>query len=119
MTDPMMRSRPAEGYPSRYLSVDTADIAAQRSSGWPDFHPEDFCHRCGHQNTSWRIDSDAWNPVMRGGDADGWGRWQEIICIPCFIELAEEHHGARVWRVARDEFGTEVLNLLDYATGDR
>jgi len=107
-----MRSRPNKDYAARYLSVDTADIAAQRDSGWPDFHPEDFCHRCGHQNVSWYIDSDAWNPVMRGGNVDGW-EWQEIICIPCFIELAEDHHGACAWRVARDECGTEVLSLLN------
>jgi len=110
MSDPIMRSRPIEGYPGRYLSVDGADIAAQRNSGWPDFHPEDFCHRCGCQNVSWYIDSDVWNPVMRGGTVDGW-EWQEIVCIPCFIELAEAHFGARVWRVTRDEFGTEVLSL--------
>ena len=111
MSDPVMRSRPTEGYPGRYHSVDATDIAAQRAAGWPDFHPEDFCHRCGCQNVSWYIDSDAWNPVMRGGTVDGW-EWQEIICIPCFIELAEDHHGACAWRVARDECGTEVLSLL-------
>jgi len=111
MGDPMMRSRPAEGYPGRYHSVDAADFAAQRDSGWPDFHPEDFCHRCGCQNVSWYIDSDEWNPVMRPFGATT-ERWQEIICIPCFIELAQRHYGGCAWRVARDEFGTEILSLL-------
>jgi hypothetical protein len=39
-------------------SKDPAEIAAQRNLGWPDFHPEDYCHRCGfpeptlvHQHT--------------------------------------------------------------------
>jgi len=112
VTDPMMRSRQAKGYPGRYHSVDAADIAAQRDSGWPDFHPEDFCHRCGCPNVSWHIESRVWNVVMRGGTSDGWGNWQEIICIPCFSELAEAHFGACTWRVVREagQF-SEVLIL--------
>jgi hypothetical protein len=25
-------------------------IAAERAAGWLNFHPEDFCHRCGRRN---------------------------------------------------------------------
>lgn len=108
----MMRSRSRPDHPGRYQSIDHADLDAQRAKGWTDFHPEDFCHRCGHPNVSWYIDSLTWNQVMRGGDEWAWGAWAEIICIPCFIELAELHYGGGVWRVVRDEAGTEVLILV-------
>ena len=26
------------------------EINAQRDAGWPDFHPEDYCHRCGRHD---------------------------------------------------------------------
>ena len=107
-----MRSLPFEGYQGRYLSVSAEDITTQRAAGWPDFHPEDFCHRCGHKNVSWYIDGSTWADVMRSGDPLSWGRWQEIICIPCFIELAEERAGGCAWRITRDEHGSESLALL-------
>jgi hypothetical protein len=116
MSDLMMRSRPAEGYPGRYRSVDAADIAAQRDSGWPDFHPEDFCHRCGNPNVSWFVDNTAWNHVMREGNPVGWGQWQEIICIPCFMELAETHYRACTWRIVR-EAGSFTEQLVLVTTG--
>lgn len=112
MSKPVMRSWPSEDYPGRFRTVDEADLAAQRAAGWPDFHPEDFCHRCGNPNVSWYIDSAVWNPVMRNGQSDGFGRWQEIVCIPCFVEVAEERLGGCAWRIGRDEVGSEVLTLL-------
>lgn len=105
-----MVSRPFEGYPGRYLSVSELDLANQRDKGWTDFHPEDFCHRCGYPNVSWYIDSSVWNPIMRG--PVNWGDWQEIVCIPCFIEVAEAIFGACNWRIERDESRSENLILL-------
>ncbi len=32
------------------------EINAQRDAGWPDFHPEDYCHRCGRPNGNRFID---------------------------------------------------------------
>lgn len=114
-----MRSRPFEGYPGRFLSVDFSDIAVQRAMHWPDFHPEDFCHRCGCPNVSWYIDSAVWNKVMRGGAVDGWGAWQEIICIPCFMELAEAHYGACTWRITREPGSfSEALTLASTGAPD-
>lgn len=88
--------------------VDPVLIDAQRERGWPDFHPEDFCHRCGNRNLSWHVDADTWNTVMRGGDPAGWGDWQEIICPPCFTELAEPH-GFTAWHLSRDTHGILAL----------
>lgn len=95
--------------------VDLAEIDAQRVAGWPNFHPEDYCHRCGHRNVSWYTNNSTWDPVMRGGDPNGWGEWQEIVCVPCFTELAERLHGPSTWRVTRDPHGTEVLERLQEA----
>jgi hypothetical protein len=67
----------------------------QRRDGWPDIHPEDYCHRCGGPNVSWFVDSPVWNAVMRPDGPDSPWRWQEIICPPCFIELA----GGGTWEL--------------------
>lgn len=73
------------------LVVSLAEIYRQRSLGWPDFHPEDYCHRCGARNLkSWAVDSACWNAA--GID----GRWNEIICPQCFAELWQEATGIRV-----------------------
>lgn len=96
-------------------SIDQGTLDAQRAKGWTDFHPEDYCHRCYKRNTSWYVDTSTWNEVMRGGDPAGWGKWQEIICIPCFTELAAAHYGTeRVWTIARD--GPSIqLTVADHA----
>jgi hypothetical protein len=58
-------------------------IADQRARNWPDFHPEDFCHRCGHRNAySWAVHNDYWEaiPVEQRPTSD-------IMCISCFDTL--------------------------------
>lgn len=63
------------------------DFEDQRAHGWPDFHPEDFCHRCGRPNISWWTDSDLFNEAI--GQPDGIDpEWRGIICPPCFVELS-------------------------------
>lgn len=85
------------------LRINQELLDAQRAKGWTDWHPEDYCHRCYEGNVSWYVDTPPWTDVMRGGDADGWGKWQEIICIPCFTALADEHYGAKqAWTITRD-----------------
>lgn len=85
------------------IRITQALLNEQRTLGWPDWHPEDYCHRCFETNVSWYVDTPEWTDVMRGGDPDGWGRWQEIICIPCFIALADAHYGnGQAWTMARD-----------------
>lgn len=66
--------------------IDPAEIVRQRTLGWPDLHPEQFCHRCGGRNiTSWFVESEAWNLATAGLDR---GRG-EILCPQCFTELHE------------------------------
>jgi len=61
-------------------------IAEQRARGWPDLHPEDFCHRCGHRNLSWYVDSALW--------VEAWAQAepgiQSVLCPQCFAELWEK-----------------------------
>jgi hypothetical protein len=71
-----------------------AAIREQRDAvpSWPDFHPEDFCHRCGHPNLSWYVDSTLWG--------EAWDRVepgiQSVLCPQCFAELWELATGLRV-----------------------
>lgn len=50
------------------------EIPKQRERGWPDFHPEDFCHRCGHRNPVWSVDG-PW-PFSKLEDT--------ILCPSCY-----------------------------------
>ena len=68
--------------------VDPACIEQQRIAGWPDMHPEDFCHRCGYHtplslyadNETWLIAISAW--------AKETGR-EGICCPTCLVEMYE------------------------------
>ncbi len=75
-------------------SVSVAAIEAQRAAGWPDFHPEDFCHRCGHRNPIWHAEAQAWydaTGMTVPGDGGG------IMCPNCFTEAyLNAHPGERV-----------------------
>lgn len=79
-------------------------IAQQRAAGWPDFHPEDFCHRCGRRNlTSWCVNSRLWNAAIRQPDEanirEGYPT-SEIICPQCFDEADVDVAGTyRTWRL--------------------
>lgn len=80
-------------------SVDPNDIHAQRAAGWPDFHPEDYCHRCGRRNPLWF--SPEW-VELTGGDSG-------ILCPPCFAE----HDPNALWLVTRYHSpGVDAVALL-------
>lgn len=69
-----------------YMPPDS--IAAQRESGWPDFHPEDYCHRCGRRNiVSWFAPE--WLDLQ--GESAG------ILCPVCFADNDPE----ALWVVVR------------------
>jgi hypothetical protein len=73
--------------------VTPAEIARQRELGWPDFHPEDYCHACGRPNVrSWSVDSDRWNAAVE--------RRGTVLCPPCFVARWEQATGMRAhWRL--------------------
>ena len=83
------------------------DIPAQRAAGWPDFHPEDYCHRCGRPNLqSWFVASDLWNAAMRGPDGaviEGYPP-SEIVCPQCFSQADERllDGGYRTWQLVSE-----------------
>jgi hypothetical protein len=63
-------------------AVALAEITRQRALGWPDFHPEAYCHRCGQRNVySWHAPDEVWNQVLDPA---------AIVCPQCFTELARE-----------------------------
>lgn len=69
-------------------------------------HPEEFCHRCGGPNVSWRAPSPLWNQVMRGGCINGPTQFNDLICPTCFAVLAEAAGIADIWR-----FHPERINV--------
>lgn len=98
--------------PTYAMSVLPSEILSQRERGWPDFHPEAFCHTCGHRNApSWWVDSDLWNLVTEGL-ARG---VLEILCPSCFANRYHAITGLLVsWRMALDATGAaeaEVVRL--------
>jgi hypothetical protein len=74
-------------------TVTPEEIQRQRDLGWPDFHPEDFCHECGRPNVgSWSVDSDRWNAAV--------DRRTAILCPSCFVARWEHATGLRAhWRL--------------------
>ena len=84
------------------MSYDEARLAAigeQRRTGWPDFHPEDFCHRCGHPNLSWFVAGPLWHEAWSQVEPD----IQSVLCPQCFGELWERATGLRItWEMRPD-----------------
>lgn len=81
-------------------NADPAWITEQRCSGWPDMHPEDYCHRCGAPNPSWYTDRDTWLAATSGWAAET-GR-EGICCPACLIALHEQATGERVlWELVK------------------
>lgn len=82
--------------------VTLAEIDRQRSLGWPDFHPEDFCHQCGGRNPIWWVDSDRFNAA--------YGHPSEhphngIVCPSCFVADHESATGMQAtWRLVPEAF---------------
>lgn len=67
--------------------VDLIEIDMQRVAGWPDFHPEDYCHRCGGRNVySWHAPNEVWNRLAETGLLPS----SEIVCPQCFTDLARQ-----------------------------
>lgn len=81
-SDRYHRNDDGGGYAPEWVqSVPLHAIADQRAKGWPDFHPEDFCHICGQRNPVWHAQDDAWeavHPEAVGSDGGG------ICCPSCF-----------------------------------
>lgn len=65
--------------------VDPEWIKAQRKQGWPDMHPEDYCHRCGNQNPMWCTDRDTWLTATEAWATET-GR-EGICCFDCLAQM--------------------------------
>ena len=84
----------------RPLTVTPSEIDAQRSTGWGEFGPEDYCHRCGAHNIhAWNVPSDRFNSAMEALGLDSGA----IVCPSCFVEGHEAATGMRcVWTLVPD-----------------
>lgn len=82
------------------LWVDPEAIKLQRERGWPDFHPETFCHRCGGKNVrSWSVESDRFNAAVAALGLNS----VSIICPGCFVLGHEKATGMHCsWRLVPD-----------------
>lgn len=84
--------------PAYAQSVLPPEIAAQREKGWPDFHPETFCHRCGRRNINWWTTAEEWEAAT----ANLPRKELEILCPQCFADMWEQETGERsAWQVRR------------------
>lgn len=77
------------------LFVSPDFILAQREAGWPDIHPEDYCHKCGVRNTSWFARREQWLCATAAW-AEQTGR-EGICCIACFAEMFTEATSEKVF----------------------
>lgn len=84
--------------PALFTRIDPALVEEQRAAGWPDMHPEDFCHRCGIRNHSWAADRQSWLEATTSY-AEQTGH-EGILCPSCFIELHQQATGqATIWAI--------------------
>jgi len=62
---------------------------------------EDCCH-CGGRNVTWFAPSPLWNLVMRGNDINGEPLYGDLVCMPCFVQLAADAGVEGIWRLSVD-----------------
>lgn len=84
--------------------VTLEQIVEQMEKGWVDFHPEDYCHRCGRPNVCWFVASDLWNQVDVSSEATGVTGEKlpssGIVCPSCFVEMFEAKGlGRLIWEL--------------------
>ena len=86
--------------PAYAMSVIPGEIIRQRSLGWPDFHPETFCHLCGRRNINWWTHGPEWLEAT----SDLPRKELEILCPVCFVNEHERVTGHRfAWHMERDQ----------------
>lgn len=80
--------------------VELAEIDRQRSLGWPDFHPEDYCHRCGGRNVpSWFTAHALFNEAFGPPETHP---HNGIVCPSCFVTEHERQTGSTTtWELRR------------------
>lgn len=67
------------------------------------------CRRCGMRNRRWCAPSPLWNKVMRGNDINGDEEFG-IVCIECFITLAELHGiNPKRWKLSCDPMPDDLV----------
>lgn len=78
-------------------AIDPVEITRQRELGWPDFHPETYCHRCGGVNVpSWHVDPDLF--AMAFPDTA-----HLIVCPGCFVVAHQQATGLMSsWKLVPD-----------------
>jgi hypothetical protein len=76
--------------------IDPAEVMEQRAKGWPDFHPETYCHACGRTNPTWWVAPELWSQI-RTDD------YVNILCPSCFVVAWEKATGAHIiWQLTPD-----------------
>lgn len=62
------------------------------------------CAECGAEdNIVWFTDNVFWNAVVRKIAQDRWGKGDAILCIPCFVKIAEAlGYRPTAWRLIPD-----------------
>lgn len=101
----LLAAHPDTSGTTKRPTVTPQHILDQRTAGWPDMHPEDFCHICGTQNMSWAATRADWLAATTPW-AEATGR-EGICCPQCFAEMYTENTGTK-----------KTWMLIDSATFD-
>ena len=72
---------------------------------------ESVCHRCHGPNIVWSAPSPLWNEVVRAGDINARGPYDEIICPTCFCVLAQEQDVAFGWRLIAEQVRVQLATI--------
>lgn len=80
-------------------SVPAEYIKEQRRLGWPDIHPEHYCHRCGRRNFTWFASREDWLKATQTW-SDETGR-EGICCLSCFVEMSAATGDDPLWEIRR------------------
>ena len=82
------------------MGVSPNYIEYQRKLGWPDIHPEDYCHRCGVEFDPWYTERSTWLDGTRQWSAET-GR-EGICCMTCFTEMYRKEGKYVQWHLVAE-----------------
>lgn len=70
-------------------AISPALIVEQREKGWPDLHPEDYCHQCGGPNVCWWVSGPEWERATASLERGV----LTVLCPQCFVAAWERAAG--------------------------
>lgn len=70
---------------------------------------DEWCRRCSGENCVWAAPSPLWNKVMRGNDINGDTQFSDLVCMKCFVELADKLGMTGQWRLTLNPLPDDLV----------